>query len=387
MDRFTSSDLKELMNTFDGVCVSIYMPTEKIGDEKKQDPIRLKNLLRKAEEMRLLIDIRPVELRRILLPAHDLLDDALFWQHQDQGLALFLTSSGMRLFRLPIRFDEEVTVAEHFQIKPLLPLFTTNGYFFILLLGLGRVRLLQCSRYSMGEIDLKGMPSGFDQFLGLHEPDTDYSHRTQASPTSFMGSRPEVFHGFGAESNYRKPEILGYFQNINDRLWEVLHDERAPLVPAGDEYLLPIYREANTYPHVTEVGIMKDPEGLSNEDLLDAAWEIVQPQFLKAQQDAEMKYQLLSSKKSSRASEDLPEIVLAARNGRVDTLFVALDAHKWGWFDPETLRIEVAEEPATGTEDLLDIAAAQTYLNRGSVYAMNPSRLPGQSCASAIFRY
>ena len=387
MDRFSSEDLKALMNTADGVCVSIYMPTEKVGDEKKQEPIRLKNLLKKAEEMQPASDIRPVELRRLLLPAHDLLDDALFWQYQDQGLALFLSSSGMQSFRLPIQFEEQVVVADHFQIKPLLPLFTANGYFFILLLGLGKVRLLQCSRYSMGEIDLKGMPAGIDQFLGLHEPNTEYSHRTQVSPTSFRGSTPQVFHGFGAESNYRKPEILQYFHSVNDRLWEVLHDERAPLVLAGDDHLLPIYREANTYPHVTDVSIMKNPKGLSNDELHDLAWDIVQPQFLKAQEDAEMKYQLLASKRSSLASNDLNDIVLAAYSGRVDTLFVALGVHKWGWFDPESLQIEILDEPAAGNEDLLDIAAARTYLNRGSVYAMKPWQLPGECCASAIYRY
>lgn len=387
MDRFTSEDLKVLMNTEDGICVSIYMPTEKVGDEKKQEPIRLKNLLRKAEEMHTMSGLRPVELRRLLLPAHDLLDNTLFWQYQDEGLALFLSSSGMTSYRLPIRFDEMVVMAEHFQIKPLLPLFTANGYFFILLLGLGRIRLLQCSRYSLGEIDLKGIPADFDQFLRLHETGPEYSRRTQVSPASFMGNRPEVFHGFSSEANDRKPEILRYFQDINDRLRVVLHDERAPLVLAGEDYLLPIYRDANTYSHVTEVGIMKDPEDLSHKELLGLAWEIVQPRFLKAQQEAETKYRQLSSKRSRQASDDLEDIVLAAHDGRVDTLFVAVDVHKWGWFDPDTSRIEVLDEPATGTEDLLDIAAAQTYLNRGNVYAMDPSHLPGESCASAIFRY
>ena len=41
----------------------------------------------------------------------------------------------------------------------------------------------------------------------------------------------------------------------------------APLVLAGVDYLFPIYREANTYPHLLDKGITGSPEELTIKDL------------------------------------------------------------------------------------------------------------------------
>jgi hypothetical protein len=45
-----------------GLCISIFMPTHRLGREVQQDPIRLKNLLGEAEEHSLASDLRDANL-------------------------------------------------------------------------------------------------------------------------------------------------------------------------------------------------------------------------------------------------------------------------------------------------------------------------------------
>jgi hypothetical protein len=41
----------------------------------------------------------------------------------------------------------------------------------------------------------------------------------------------------------------------------------------------------------------------------------------------------------------------------------------------------------TGDDDLLDLAASQTLLHRGVVYALNAEYMPDPYPAAAVFRY
>ena len=85
MDTLTREDLTNLIRTSSEVCISIYMPTYRVGKETAQGPIRLKNLLRQAEAFLLDRGLRTPQARALLEPAQALLVDGLFWQHQSDG--------------------------------------------------------------------------------------------------------------------------------------------------------------------------------------------------------------------------------------------------------------------------------------------------------------
>ena len=168
---------------------------------------------------------------------------------------------------------------------------------------------------------------------------------------------------------------------------DLLRDEQALLVLAGVDYLHPIYKEANTYPYLVDEGIEGNPEELSAEELHERAWAIVQPLFLAAQKEAAAQYRQLAGAGSEQASNDLKEVVPAAYHGRVETLFVAVGLQQWGTFDPETNTVQVHEEAEPGDEDLLDFAAVQALLNSGTVYAVEPEKVPDETPLAAVFRY
>ncbi len=388
MKVLTRDDLRTLIGKRDGWCVSIFVPTHRIGPETQQNPIRLKNLLGKAEEDLVAAGLRPPEAQELLQPAETLLHDGLFWQHQSDGLALFISPETFQHYRLPFDFEELAVVAERFHIKPLLPLLSGDGRFYILALSQSEVRLLQGTRYSVSEVDLGEVPDSLAEALRYNDPEKQLQFHTSTRTPGGKGQRPAIFHGHGvASADDPKDYILRYFHQVDEGLGDPLGGEETPLVLAGVDYLLPLYKEANTYPHLVAEGIEGNPEELRAEELHEQAWPILRPLFLKAKREAAAQYRQLAGAGSERASSDLEEVIPAAYVGRVETLFVALHTQRWGAFDADTYEVRSHEEEEPGDEDLLDLAAVHTLVNGGTVYAVEPEKVPDGTPLAAVFRY
>jgi hypothetical protein len=359
------------------------MPTYRAGAETRQNPIRYKNLLRQAEEHLQAAPLPSDAVQTLLEPLRPLTADNDFWQHQSDGLALLRGPDMSRLYRLPLAFEELVVVGEHFHLKPLLPYLSDNGRFYVLALSQNEVRLAHCTRYHASEIALDHMPQSLADALRYDDPEQQLQHHS-GQPIG-RGQPSAIFHGHGGRDDRAKVDILEYFRQVDRGLREFLHDEQTPLVVAGVDYLHPLYHEANTYPHLVETGIMGNPEQWRIEMLQEQAWPLVEPIFQKAQAEARAQYERYAG--TGQASYDLASIVLAAHEGRVETLFVAVGQQQWGRYDAATRHVQIDQTARESSEDLLNLAAMETLLNSGTVYAVEPDAVPAQSPIAAVFRY
>ena len=381
MDILTRAELEQLLAKEQQWCVSIYMPTHRTGTEAQQDPIRLKNLLGEAEKRLSDQGVGRRDVQKMLEPASNFLRDSHFWQHQSDGLAIFLSSNRVRRYRLPLNFEELLVVEDHFHIKPLLPLFTGDGQFYILALSQNEIRLLNGTRDSVSEVDIGQVGGSLAEAI----PSGDYQAISQHHTSS---SDSVTFHGQGGGSDESaKNELLRYFRLVSDGLTEFLQENRAPLVLAGVEYLLPIYKEANSYPNLIDTVIKGNPDLLRADELHKSAWNILEHHLQAAQEEAVAQYQQLAGQTSERATDILEKIVPAAYHGQVETLLVAAGMQQWGVFNPTTNEIEIHDQMKTGDEHLLDLAAVQTYSKGGIVYTMEPEKVPGGKIVAAVLRY
>lgn len=386
MDILGKTDLRALSEKKDGWHVSIFMPTHRAGAETQQNPIRLKNLVKEAEQHLVAAGLRRPEAQARLEPVSNLVEDRPFWQSQSDGLAVFVSSAVDLHYRLPFDLEELVVVADRFHVKPLLPYLSGDGHFYALAISKGEIRLLQGSRYSVGQVDLEGVSTSLADALRFDDPERRLQFHTASGPSGGRGDRPAMFHGQGAPSHDEKADILRYFQKVDDGLQGLLSGEQAPLVLVGVDYLLPIYKEANQYPHLVEEGVEGNPDDLSNKELHQRVWSLIEPRFLREQEEAAQRFRQLAD--TAAASDDLTEIVPAATHGRVDTLFVALGRQQWGAFEPATNEVSLHPDFEAGDQDLSDLAAVQTLLQGGSVYAVEPQQMPAEApLVAALFRY
>ena len=376
MELLSRAELEKLIEEPEGLCVSIFLPTHRAGAQTQQDPIRLKNLLREAEEQLLAEGLRAPEADELLTPARELLDDSVFWRNQSNGLAVFLSPGVLRYYRLPLNFESLVVVADRYHLKPLLPFLTDDGQFYVLALSQNEVRLLQGTRHSVSEVELVDVPKSLADTLRYDDQETQLQFHTGTA-----GGRAAVFHGH--EPGDSKDNILRYFRQIDRGVRELLKRSQAPLVLAGVDYLLPIYREVNSYPHMIDEGVTGNPEGLRPEELHERAWEAVRPRFSETRQKAAARYRQLAG--TGQTSKDIREIAAAAYYGRIETLFAASGTQRWGVFDPDTGQVDLYQRPEG--EDLLEFAAIQTVLHQGTVYVTSPENMPENAEAVSIFRY
>jgi len=380
----TREDIQDLLQTRDRPCVSIYMPTFRAGAERQQNPIRLKNLLRQVQGRLEENHLRPAEAAELLAPARELVEDHAFWQTQAEGLAIFLSPGRFRTYRLPTRTDELAVVESRFHLKPLFTVLANGAHFYVLALSLKNVRVIRATRYTAEELDLPGVPRSLAEALGdLTRRSTQFQVGTSAKTVA----RGPIFPGHGTAEDDLKAEILQFF-NLADKALLRHLDRDAPVVLAGVEYLLPRYKETTEHPHVLEEGLPGNAEGLSPEELRDAAWEIVEPVLTADRRRAAERYGDLAG--SGRASSRYDEILPAAHDGRVDTLFVARGVRLWGAYDVHRREVRLQGDQdgqRNGNEDLLDLAAVQTFLNRGQVYAVPQAEVPDGQAMAAVFRY
>jgi len=372
------------MQERESLCLSIYMPTHPKDANHEQDRIRLKNLLGRAENT--LAEQVPDD--KAFKANMEALRDFLFgggiWSSIGDGLALFIDRDGYSYYRLPLQFEELFVSGRRFHLKPLLPLLTDNGRYYLLALSRKEPRLLYCTRYHATELELPDLPGGLEETLGYDWDPRSLQFHTGAAEGG-GGDRPAMFHGQGAGVDDTKDDVIRYFRRVDRSLRDVLPDPEAPLVLAGVEPLPPLYREVNSYGNLVETVVAGNPDEDADPDLQRRAWKIVHPYFEQSRRAAAERYH--NNRETDRATGDPRKIIPAARFGRVDVLFVALDEQLWGRWDPQSNQATVDDAQTEDNEDLLNLAAIDTLQNGGTVYTMEPDQVPESGPLAALLRY
>ncbi len=382
MNTLTKEDLKNLIKDQKGFCVSLFMPTRRSGAETQQNQIRLKNLLREAEEKLTAAGLRSQDVKSLLEQAQGLPGNVPFWRKQSDGFALFLSPQTFGFYRLPRAFEELVVVSNRFHLKPLLPLLGVEERFYILAVSRNHLRLIEGTMRTAREIELEGIPRNLDEALRYDDPQKQARFHTGKSA---RGQRTTMTAGHTDAKTDAKEDFFQYARLIDKGLHAILRDGRLPLVLAGVDYLFPIYREANTYPYLMPEGIPGNPEGVSTEHLHRQALAIVTPYFRKAEDDALSLYRRSSG--TGLTSTDLREIVPAACHGRVGVLFFVVGYREWGVIDPDGNIIQQGKEAQANGEDLIDLAAIHAFLNGGAAFQLPQERMPQNTAIAALFRY
>lgn len=376
MDALSRDDLELLVRQPRSPCVSLYMPAHRSGRETQQDPVRLKNLIRRAEERLLAAEIRRRDASEVLRPARELIEDEAFWQHQSEGLAMFLRAGWSRWYRLPLDFEEMIVVSDGFHVSPLLPLLTGDGRFFVLALSENEARLLAGTRSVVHVVNVPGMPAGVRDALRYDDPQRETG--SHAAERGGPGARV-VMHGQGIGGEVQKERLGRYLHAVDNAVRRSLREQQAPLVLAGVDYVRAMYRDINTYPRLLEKGISGSPDRMSNEVLHARAWAVVEPVFERERDGAAAAYG--EALGTGRASASLEEVLTAAEAGRIDVLFVPTGAHA-------SARVSSTDEgQELGGGDPIEQAVVGTILNAGTIYAVPDHEMPDRAPVAALFRY
>lgn len=192
-------------------------------------------------------------------------------------------------------------------------------------------------------------------------------------------------HGGESEKEVEKKITRDYFRLLDRAICQIFSGQKAPLVLAGVEYLLPIYREISGYPNILGNGVHGNFEHGDEQRLHQESWLIASPIFSETLRT--LLYRYRETVDRELIVETLHPLLPAAKFGAVDTLIISEDASAWAHYDERAIDLEIAKEPVYGFDELYDLAARSTYQKGGTVVIVPRHELPAARPAVALLRF
>jgi len=372
--RPTGADLRALLAPHQPPCVSLYEPTHRSYPASRQeDPIRYRSLLHRAEK-----SLRESYPARLVRPVLDKLErfgaDSGFWIEAAAGLAVFGSADDLKVFKLQQSVPELLSVADRFQIKPLIRSIQCDGRYQLLALTLAEATLYEGTRDSLDAVDLGDAPTTVAAALG--------AELTQSSA--------KVGHGHG--SGEQPLDRERFFRAIDREILErASKASRLPLVLAALPEHQAHFRALSHNPFLVASGVELNPLALSRAELRDAAWRAIEAYFeegLRALLDA-----YGEARGHGRGSDRLEDIAAAMAQSRVGTLLLEADRRVPGSVDTTLGTIHGSKDGQSDggsdprVSDVLDDLAEAALRTGGEVMVLQTARMPSKTGAAAIFRY
>lgn len=377
----TRKKINELYKIEESPCVSIYIPTSRAG-ASQEDRLRFKNALKEAHAQLVDHGMESKAAHKMMADGYEMLDDENYWMHLSDGLAVFFTPKRTETFIVPVDVNYSVHVGNRLQLRPLLPVITGRQRFFLLAISQNEIRFFEGNKYSITPVIIEDLvPEDMEEALSIDEiPNSLQAHSGRSS-----GPTP-IYHGNDLGKDHKLKRLRQYLRRVDDGLMEMLHDEEAPMVIAAVDYLVPIYKEVSRYKNIADVHIGGNPENDDPILLHEKAWTIID-QF-NQNEIAETKELYPEMEAKRKATSEFSTVLNAAKDGRIDTLFVNKDQEIWGTYNTQTRDLNIQKTSTSKNEELLESAAMEVFMQGGKVYNVEQEEMPnGEKSMNALLRY
>lgn len=379
------ADLKELKPILSsrGPCISVYMPLSSLPNQQgaNANVLKWKECIRSLEQKSAQHGAQGRELTDSIADW-----DSVFGGVKPEGksVAVFRSPDVFRVTWLNEEVNSQAVIGPHFYVRPLLPELTKPKTFYLLALSQKDVRLLCCSSNSSEEVGLakRGVATSFEDFMNPVKPDHTQNLGAASGPGS--GSSKGVFETSSTEREDRDKYLSHFYKQIDRAVNDVLRGKTEPLVLAGVDYVLSLYREVNSYPNLLSEAARGAPNGLKSGEMHARALEAIGRDYQNRLGDALATY---DHKVGAGATNRLRDIVTAAHDGRVLTLFVSDSLGQTGSFNEATYAVKGKETGSAGDEDLVNDAVVQAILHAGQVFVVPNSKMPNGAPLAATYRF
>ena len=376
--------LQELANYSSECCITVYIPTHRSGVEvnEQMDPIAFKNALQQIEGKLKEKGYDQAKIARILKPGYELLRNDKFWYDLTEGLAFYIAEDHFKYIKLLSETSEKMLINTSFYLSPLVPYMLSNEYFYVLVLSKKQAKFFRANSFGMTQIEVPELPNGVDDVVHIEEKDDQKLFRTGSSGAG-QGAN---YHGMGGGKPDDKDNISMYLEEVDETLWkEILNKENVPLLLAGVEYLLPLFRKVSHYNHIWENNLTGSLEHSDNNQLYRQAREVMEPYFLDKVNKAKEAY---GNQSATPLTSTIPEeIIPAAFYSRIAQLFVQKNTEIWGTFDEKSNQLFIHNKQQNNDDSLLDKAILKTMMNGGEVFMLDKNEMPHGAEIAALMRY
>lgn len=385
-DPLTLETVRDLAGTA-GPCITVILPPYRPGEPAQPAAALLKTDLQEAAEKLVARKVAPAIVEELLEPLRQL-------SHEEEALAgsgfaraIFRAPGVFRQFdlRVPPSPAQACIVGDSFAIRPLLQSLGVPEKIYVLEVNKKAVALLACMASDIARVDLPhGTPNALEDVLGFDAPDHDLVNRSSAGPS--VGAMHGVQFGTGYGREAAHAHLHDFFRAVDRGVNQLLHGSASPLILAGVDEDVNLYRAANTYPDLLEHGIAGSAgetqgQSMSRTRILHQAQDIA---LFSRQRTAALRMEAAKERFTpGRFSVDLPAILQATAEARVQDLYLDENGRRVGTFEGKIF----GGHGNWHDEDLLNVAAVETLRGGGAVFSLPSHAMPSGAVAAATFRY
>ncbi len=345
-------------------CITITLPTHRTSPDNRQDPIRLKNLVKQAAE-RLLGEFSKREVEPLLIRMDQIAND-IDYPHTLDGLAIFVNRDFGRAVYLPFTLKERVVIDESFFTRDLVFALNRTPRYWTLALSEKPTRLFDCTRDDFVEIQEGGFPM-------IHEG---------------PGGEQPLPGGEGInKSAYRDERHRQFFRQIDAALKPFLAGDSLPLAVVGVDRFLAFFNEVTSHKAAIVTTVTGSHDKTPPHELARLVWPLVQANL--AEQRRQVHAELDKAVGERKVASTAGEVWRYAREGRGRLLLVEEDFHFPARVDESGMRITPAEDAtAPGViDDAVDEIIETVLDKQGRVVFVDNGSLPAHQRIALILRY
>lgn len=376
--------IRDLQSKKGSPCISLYMPTHRNHPDNLQDPIRFQNLTKQLKES-LLKKYSAIEINKLLEPFETLRENADFWNHTYDGIAVFSSFDYFKVYNLPVYVKELVIAADSFHTKPIRNYLQTIDHYHILGLSNYDIRFFEGNRYSISEITLPDdFPKNITEALG---EELTEKHRTVASYGGVGRQSTSMHHGHGAKKDEIDKDSERFFRVIANNIYEKYSKkETLPLILAALPEHHNLFYKVNKNPYLITNGIMVNPSSVSEEKLINLAWKAFEPEYLIKLKDLTEKFEIALA--NNLGSDNVYIVAEAANAGKVEMLLLEANLIIPGKLSANGKSIETnGDLNNPDIDDVLDDIGELVTKTGGEVFILPKNKMPVKTGLAAIFRY
>lgn len=351
--------------------ITIYLSTHRFGQEVniKKDALQLKVMMKEIEEQLSKRGKNDFEVRAMLSPLIQLIEDHDLWHNQLGGLAIFLSNGSMEKYNLPVSFETSYYISRHFNVKPLVSLFNSSAMFYLTKITKNHIQFYLCDMFRIREVKFEeDFPDTMDKALSSYDPVMSMRIRS-----GHAGANPTL-QGQGTVREDDQIKLRKFYERFDAHLLKMIGPKQIPMVLAGQNHLTSIYKGASKYPAIVPETFNSDPNATEIKELHKAAYAIARESLAASQQRAFDRYQKMAG--TEKVSDNITKIVTAAFYKDVDVLFVEEGKNIWGKISCDCIDIERHKNQQFDSEELINFSIIHTLRNGGEVYVVPKEQMP-----------
>jgi len=267
-------DLKKLA-TIPGPCLTILEPLRDPVVHRTKASEMLLNAAQEADRLLREKGFGEEDREHFLAPIRNFAANTDF-AGRSGGVAVFRSPGFTQATFWPDELAPKVTLAEEFQVLPLLAGLTAERNYWLLALSINRIHLFRGEGTRFSEFTLPAdLPRSLADFMGFDKPDHDLEGRSAKGPSSGAGFG--VRFGTSSVPETEAAHLHDFFKLIAHTIHPIMGRDGAgdPLMLAAVPRELALYRVVNTYSPMVEEAIHGSPDALGFERLHRTALELI----------------------------------------------------------------------------------------------------------------